>query len=222
MEAAIAEIDRWPDKRVQVLHHNDADGLSSGAILTRAFERRGYAVRRVCLEKPYPIVLERIFEQRDRLIVLTDFAGRISPATGQEALRQLAARQEAVRRGIEEIAGELQRDREPSQWRPQLVGHVPEQPALRADQRFEPVGRAEQAGGHEVGTSHGAECFLLDPASPGVSRPPVEPPPKAPPSASDPVSPMNTAAGGALYHKKPRPPPISPAVKIRISPVPGT
>ena len=32
---------------------------------------------------------------------------RISPATGQEALRQLAARQEAVRRGIEEIAGEL-------------------------------------------------------------------------------------------------------------------
>ena len=33
--------------------------------------------------------------------------------------------------------------------------------------------------------------------------------PSAPPSASDPVSPMNTAAGGALYHRNPSPPPIS-------------
>jgi len=62
-----------------VLHHNDADGLSSGAILTRAFERKGFSVQRVCLEKPYPTVLNRIFEDRDRLIVLTDFAGRIAP-----------------------------------------------------------------------------------------------------------------------------------------------
>ena len=79
MERAVVGVDEWPDRRVQILHHNDADGLSSGAILTRAFERRGFEVRRVCLEKPYPVVLERIFEQRDRLIVLTDFAGRIAP-----------------------------------------------------------------------------------------------------------------------------------------------
>lgn len=79
MEAAIAEVERWPDKRVQILHHNDADGLSSGAILTRAFERRGLKVHRVCLEKPYPAVLEKIFEVEGRLIVLTDFAGRIAP-----------------------------------------------------------------------------------------------------------------------------------------------
>ncbi len=79
MEVAIAEVDRWPDRNVQVLHHNDADGLSSGAILTRAFERRGFRVSRVCLEKPYPVVLESIFEAKGRLIVLTDFAGRIAP-----------------------------------------------------------------------------------------------------------------------------------------------
>ena len=47
--------------------------------------------------------------------------------------------------------------------------------------------------------------------------------PRAPPRASDPVSPMNTAAGGALYHKNPQPAAkTGPAVKIRISPVPGT
>lgn len=79
MEVAIAEIDHWLDNRVQILHHNDADGLSSGAILTRAFGRKGFDVHRVCLEKPYPAVLEKVFEETDRLIVLTDFAGRIAP-----------------------------------------------------------------------------------------------------------------------------------------------
>jgi single-stranded-DNA-specific exonuclease len=79
MEDAISEVDRWPDRSLQILHHNDADGLSSGAILTRAFERKGFDVNRVCLEKPYPAVLEEVFNVTDRLIVLTDFAGRIAP-----------------------------------------------------------------------------------------------------------------------------------------------
>jgi hypothetical protein len=79
MEVAVAEVDRRSDRRVQILHHNDADGLSSGAILTRAFERKGFETNRICLEKPYPVVLERVFDQKDRLIVLTDFAGRIAP-----------------------------------------------------------------------------------------------------------------------------------------------
>jgi hypothetical protein len=79
MEAAIAEVERMGDTRVQILHHNDADGLSSAAILTRAFEREGFQVHRICLEKPYPAVLEKVFEQDSRLIVLTDFAGRIAP-----------------------------------------------------------------------------------------------------------------------------------------------
>ena len=79
MEAAITEVKRWPDRRVRVFHHNDADGLSSGAILTAVFERAGFDVSRSCLEKPYPAVLERVFETKGRLIVLTDFAGRIAP-----------------------------------------------------------------------------------------------------------------------------------------------
>ena len=79
MHEAAAEVGRWPDRSVEILHHNDADGLSSGAVLSRAFDRAGFSVRRVCLEKPYPAVLEEIFRQRDRLIVLTDFAGRIAP-----------------------------------------------------------------------------------------------------------------------------------------------
>jgi hypothetical protein len=79
MEQAIAEVRQWPEKTVQVFHHNDADGITSGAILTRAFERQGYKVQRSCLEKPYPAVLKKIYEQEGRLIIFADFAGRIAP-----------------------------------------------------------------------------------------------------------------------------------------------
>lgn len=79
MENAIRELKEWPDKSVQVFHHNDADGITSGAILTRAFERQGYKVNRYCLEKPYPAVLRKVYEQDGRIIIFADFAGRIAP-----------------------------------------------------------------------------------------------------------------------------------------------
>ena len=79
MAQAIREVERLPEKTVQVSHHNDSDGLTSGAILTRAFERAGLEVRRFCLEKPYPAVLERVYEQEGKLLVFADFAGRIAP-----------------------------------------------------------------------------------------------------------------------------------------------
>lgn len=79
MEDAIREVRRWPDKTIQVFHHNDSDGLSSGAILTRALEREGFQVRRTCLEKPYPAVLKKVFEQEGKLLIFADFAGRIAP-----------------------------------------------------------------------------------------------------------------------------------------------
>jgi len=79
MQDAIREMKAWPVKTVQIFHHNDSDGLSSGAILTRAFERQGYTVKRTCLEKPYPAVLKKVYEQEGGLLVFADFAGRIAP-----------------------------------------------------------------------------------------------------------------------------------------------
>ena len=79
MRATAADIAKWPRRRVRLFHHNDSDGLTSGAILTRAFERAGFEVRRSCLEKPYPKVLARVFEEEGELIVFADFAGRIAP-----------------------------------------------------------------------------------------------------------------------------------------------
>ncbi len=79
MQTAIDEIERWGGKVVQLFHHNDSDGLSSGAILTRALERQGFEIRRICLEKPYPAVLRRVYEQEGAILIFADFAGRIAP-----------------------------------------------------------------------------------------------------------------------------------------------
>jgi len=79
MEKAIGEVKRLPQKEVQIFHHNDSDGLSSGAILTKAFGRAGFKIGRFCLEKPYPALLRKVFQQKGGLIVFADFAGRIAP-----------------------------------------------------------------------------------------------------------------------------------------------
>ncbi|MBE7432343.1 MAG: DHH family phosphoesterase [Anaerolineales bacterium] len=79
MQEAIQVLRREPQKTVQLFHHNDADGLTSGAILARALERQGYTVKRYCLEKPYPAVLKKVYEQEGGIIIFADFAGRIAP-----------------------------------------------------------------------------------------------------------------------------------------------
>ena len=79
MQRAIEALEDWPARRARVFHHNDADGLSSGAVVSRALARAGYDIERGCLEKPYPPVLEKIFACQGDLLIFTDFAGRIAP-----------------------------------------------------------------------------------------------------------------------------------------------
>jgi len=79
MEAAILALRKWSSETVHIFHHNDADGLSSGAILLKAFERDGYRVKRFCLEKPYPLLLDKIYQKKGQVLVFADFAGRIAP-----------------------------------------------------------------------------------------------------------------------------------------------
>ena len=75
MEQAWRELSNWNQSKVHIFHHNDTDGLTSGAILTEAFERKGYTVHRYALEKPYPAVLKKIFSQEGRSTHLCGFCG---------------------------------------------------------------------------------------------------------------------------------------------------
>jgi single-stranded-DNA-specific exonuclease len=70
-------------KEIIIIHHNDADGLSSGAILQQTFYRDAKKVRRISLEKPYPEALSLIISSLDNhsetLLVLADFASGMIP-----------------------------------------------------------------------------------------------------------------------------------------------
>ena len=57
----IGKIKEYNSRELILLHHNDCDGLSSGAILLKIFQRAGYSVKRFALEKPYPAVLDKLF-----------------------------------------------------------------------------------------------------------------------------------------------------------------
>ncbi|MBI9102676.1 MAG: DHH family phosphoesterase [Spirochaetales bacterium] len=76
---AVSALFGYPGKEVSLFHHNDTDGLSSGAILMNSFERIGYTVSRFSLEKPYPQVLEMIFSKSNQILIFADFAGKIAP-----------------------------------------------------------------------------------------------------------------------------------------------
>jgi hypothetical protein len=79
MARAVEALRRHPSRAVKLFHHNDADGLSSAAILSCALDRTGFSVARVGLEKPYPPVLARIFQEQGAVLIFADFAGRIAP-----------------------------------------------------------------------------------------------------------------------------------------------
>jgi len=51
---AVKVLNSYPSNKINLFHHNDSDGLSSGAILIDSFNNYGYDVARYSLEKPYP------------------------------------------------------------------------------------------------------------------------------------------------------------------------
>jgi single-stranded-DNA-specific exonuclease len=79
MISAVAALGARTGGEITLFHHNDTDGLCSGAILLQALTRAGFEVKRICLEKPYPGVLEKVFRAEGRIYVFADFAGRIAP-----------------------------------------------------------------------------------------------------------------------------------------------
>ena len=54
MERAWKDLSNRNPSKVQIFHHNDTDGLTSGAILTEAFKRKGYTVQSLCSRETLP------------------------------------------------------------------------------------------------------------------------------------------------------------------------
>ncbi len=59
-----------------IVHHNDADGICSAAILSRLCEHLSIKTELVCLEKVHPVIVDRIHSKYEgSIIIYTDLAG---------------------------------------------------------------------------------------------------------------------------------------------------
>ena len=64
---------------VALVHHNDADGLTSAAILETALARAGLSIHRICIERVHPPIVARIHEQFPITIFYVDLGAQAAP-----------------------------------------------------------------------------------------------------------------------------------------------
>ena len=74
IDNAINMFKKYGSKDVLLIFHDDADGISSGAIAYKALKKKGYNVRLICIEKILPQILEYIHKKKDKIIFYTDLA----------------------------------------------------------------------------------------------------------------------------------------------------
>lgn len=65
---------------VSLVHHNDTDGISAGAILRKSLTRQGFAVENLPVERVHPAFLPAIHGPGRRLIVYADLGGQSAAA----------------------------------------------------------------------------------------------------------------------------------------------
>jgi len=70
--AAISELRLMAPKEILLVHHDDADGLCSAAVVKAALEREGYDVKTLCLEKAFPEVIESLHKGEGTVIFYGD------------------------------------------------------------------------------------------------------------------------------------------------------
>jgi len=80
---AVEYLRRLPIGRATIVHHNDTDGITSGAILQEALRREGYGTEGIPIERAHPSFLPKIHTPERKLILYADLgsqaASMISP-----------------------------------------------------------------------------------------------------------------------------------------------
>jgi single-stranded-DNA-specific exonuclease len=89
-ELAVGYFKKFPKSKATLVHHNDTDGIASGAILKRALEREGWVTENIPVERIHPLFLPRIHTFDRNFIFYADLGGqaasmieaRVLPGTG--------------------------------------------------------------------------------------------------------------------------------------------
>ena len=88
LHEAICRLSAAQAGSVLLIHHNDADGLTSAALLAMALEGGGYRVECLALEKIFPEVLAAIHARRSPVTIYADLAGQNASAIAAVADRE--------------------------------------------------------------------------------------------------------------------------------------
>jgi len=73
---SVAYLKSFPHRMAAIIHHNDTDGIASGAILKEALRREGYRAENVPIERVHPLFLPRIHTTERKIILYADLGSQ--------------------------------------------------------------------------------------------------------------------------------------------------
>jgi hypothetical protein len=76
MRDAAALLKAAAPRKVTLVHHNDTDGITAGAILRQSLRRAGFAVENIPIERVHPAFLPAIHTPERRFILYADLGGQ--------------------------------------------------------------------------------------------------------------------------------------------------
>ena len=79
LQTVARQLENYEAKEAVVIHHDEADGLCSGAICKRMLEQQGYSVRNLCLDKLFPEVIKTLHAKEGNLYVYADMGSAHAP-----------------------------------------------------------------------------------------------------------------------------------------------
>ncbi len=78
MKAAAVSLTDGPCRKITLIHHNDTDGITAGAILRKSLIRAGFAVENIPIERVHPAFLPAIHTPERRMILYADLGGQVA------------------------------------------------------------------------------------------------------------------------------------------------
>jgi single-stranded-DNA-specific exonuclease len=74
-------------EKATIVHHNDTDGIASGALLKGALQREGFQTENIPLERIHPSFITKIHTPDRKLILYADFGGQGAGLINKNVLR---------------------------------------------------------------------------------------------------------------------------------------
>jgi single-stranded-DNA-specific exonuclease len=84
---AVKRVKDLPHRKATIVHHNDTDGISSGAILKEALRREGFKTENIPIERVHPLFLPKIHTAERKLIFYADLGSQAAEMIHRQALK---------------------------------------------------------------------------------------------------------------------------------------